>query len=267
MTPAEDGVRLTRDGHLAILTLDNPPLNLLTAPVLDVLERHVAALATDPPRAVLVTAVGEVFSGGVDVATFHRGAAEDQPGQVARAQAEFARHLTGLVVALEALPCPTVAAVDGLCLTAAFELVLACDLLVAAPAARFGLVEATVGLTPAMGGTQRLAQRAGRARAAEAVLTGRIYDAATMHAWGVVTRLADDAAASGQRLAQRLAQGPTQAHAATRRVLAAWSDGGIGVADAVTPSLAAGLFDTEDLAAGVASFLADGPGRAQFTCR
>jgi len=264
VTPAGGGVRLARDGDLAILTLDNPPLNLLTAPVLDALERHVAALAADPPRAVLVTAVGEVFSGGVDVATFQRGAGEDPPRQVERARTEFTRHLSGLVGALEALPCPTVAVVAGLCLTVAFELVLACDLLVAAPAAQFGLVEATVGLTPAMGGTQRLAQRAGRARAAEAVLTGRVYDAATMHAWGVVTRLADDAAASGQRLAERLAQGPTRAHAATRRVLAAWGDGGVGAADAVTPPLAAGLFATADLAAGVASFLVDGPGRAQF---
>ena len=76
--------------------------------------------------------------------------------------------------------------------TAAFELALACDLIVAAESASFGLVEATVGLTPAMGGTQRLAERAGSGRARELVMTAERFDAATLHSWGVVNRLWPD---------------------------------------------------------------------------
>ncbi|MGG7378126.1 enoyl-CoA hydratase-related protein, partial [Escherichia coli] len=71
--------------------------------------------------------------------------------------------LLGLAHTVEELPLPTVFAAHALCLTAAFELALACDLLLAAESARFGLVETVVGLTPAMGGTQRLVERAGPA--------------------------------------------------------------------------------------------------------
>ena len=70
------------------------------------------------------------------------------------------------------LPLPTLAVVHGLCLTAGLELALACDLLWAAQDARFGLVEKVVGITPLMGGTQRMAERAGSARAREFVMTG-----------------------------------------------------------------------------------------------
>ena len=82
------------------------------------------------------------------------------------------------------MPFPTLAAVHGLCLTAGLELSLACDLLWATESARFGLVERVVGITPLMGGTQRMAERAGSARAREFVYSGELYDAATLHALG-----------------------------------------------------------------------------------
>ena len=97
-----------------------------------------------------------------------------------------------MIHTVEELPFPTVFAAHALCLTAAFELSLACDLLLAAESARFGLVETVVGLTPAMGGTQRLAERAGPARARELVMTGALYDAATLERWNVVNRVLPD---------------------------------------------------------------------------
>ena len=98
---------------------------------------------------------------------------------------------------------PTIAVVHALNLTIGFELSLGCDLMWAAEDASFGLVEATVGLTPGGGGTQRLVARAGVARAAELVMTGDIYPAAEMHQWGVVNRILPPAAL--------LEQGPRQA--------------------------------------------------------
>jgi enoyl-CoA hydratase len=92
------------------------------------------------------------------------------------------RNLVSITRQIEALPCPTVFAGRALCLTWGFELALACALIVAAPQARFGLDEATVGLTPAMGGTQRLAARAGIGRAREYVMTAGRYDATTLYA-------------------------------------------------------------------------------------
>ena len=77
-----------------------------------------------------------------------------------------------LIQRLESLPIPTLSAVHALCLTAGLELSLACDMIWAAESARFGLVEAVVGLTPGWGGTQRMAERAGPARAREFVMSG-----------------------------------------------------------------------------------------------
>jgi len=81
--------------------------------------------------------------------------------------------LVALARRVEALPCPTLFAAHGLCLTWAFELALACDLIIAAESASFGLVERVIGLTPAMGGTQRLAERAGSGRARELVMKAK----------------------------------------------------------------------------------------------
>jgi enoyl-CoA hydratase len=156
-----------------------------------------------------------------------------------------------------------------LCLTAAFEVALACDLLIAAESARFGLVEAVVGLTPSMGGTQRLAERAGPARARELVYTGELFDAATLERWNVVNRVLadDDFATATRRFALALANGPTRAHAATKAIVRAQVTSGTRAADEVMPAISGALFATDDLRNAVQSFLAEGPGRASFAGR
>lgn len=174
-----------------------------------------------------------------------------------------------LPLRVAALDVPTVFAAHGLTLTWALEVALACDLLVAAPDARFGLVERVIGLTPTMGGTQRLAHRAGVARAKEVVFSGDLYDAATFAAWGVVNRVLDDTDFEAATLAyaQRFADGPTRAFGAAKQVLRHLEAGGVAEADAHVTAIAAELFDTADLQHGMASFLADGPGRATFEGR
>ena len=114
-------------------------------------------------------------------------------------------------------------AAHGLTLTAAFELALACDILLAAEKASFGLVEIVVGLTPSMGGPQRLAERAGPARARELIFTGERYPAAVLERWNVVNRVLPDEgfAEAARAYAHRVAAGPTVAHAATKRLVAA----------------------------------------------
>jgi len=249
-------LRVQRDGPLAIATISAPPLNLYDGAMRAALEAMVADVAADPPRALLLRAEGSVVSGGVDVHLFDG----LEPADAAMLWEE------GLVLVhrLEALPCPTVFAAHALCLTWALEIALACDLLVAAEGARFGLVEAVVGLTPAMGGTQRLAERAGAARARELVMSGRLYDAGTLAAWGVVNQVwpEDGFAQRAEDYARRLAAGPTRAHAATKRIVAAQGSGGVRAADALVPQVAGGLFATEDLRNAVRSFLEQGPGHA-----
>jgi enoyl-CoA hydratase/carnithine racemase len=254
-------VRVERDGPLAVVTIDHPPLNLFTRELMTALGEAVADVEQGGFRGLLVRAEGRAVSGGVDVHVFD--------GLSSAAAADLWRELLDLIQRVEDLPFPTVFAAHALCLTAAFELSLACDLLLAAQSARFGLVETVVALTPAMGGTQRLAERAGPARARELVMTGELYDAATLERWNVVNRvLPDDGFDEAARaFAGRLAGGPTRAHSATKAIVAAAVAGGARAADARVPDLAGALFDTEDLQRAVRSFLTDGPGHATYEGR
>lgn len=246
-------MQLERTGTLAVLTISNPPLNLFDRPMFDALRASAAELAANPPRGLLIRAEGDVVSAGVDVHEFH-GLSAAQGGQLWRDLLESLRQI-------ERLPCPTVFAAHALTLTAAFELSLACDLIVAGRGARFGLVETVVGLTPSMGGPQRLAERAGSGRARELVMTAELFDAETLERWNVVNRVWDDADVDrkARELAQRLADGPTRAHDATKRIVRAWCDDGIDAADAVVPEVSGALFETDDLRAAVEGFLARGP--------
>jgi hypothetical protein len=149
------------------------------------------------------------------------------------------KRLLEIVWRVEELPCPTIFASHALCLTAAFELSLACDLLLAAESAKFGLVETVVGLTPSMGGPQRLAERAGPARAKQLIYTGGLFDAATLERWNVVSRVWPDRsfAEAAHAFALRLSNGPTQAHAATKRIVRTQIEQGTRAADAIVPAL------------------------------
>jgi enoyl-CoA hydratase len=206
----------------------------------------------------LVRAEGKVFTGGVDVHEF-----DDLGGPAARA---FAEELLALTHSVEDLPFPTLAAVHGLCLTAGLELALACDMIFATESASFGLVERVVGVTPFMGGTQRMAERAGPARAREFVYSGATYPAADLERWGVVNRVLpdDELQSAAAEFATHLAVGPPHAHAATKRIVRAQVDGGTRAADSVTPQEAERLFETGDLKRAVKTFLSEGPGKATF---
>ena len=254
-----DVVSYSRDGDVGALVIDKPPLNLFDSELVGGLKEGVAAAAADSPRALLVRAEGKVFTGGVDVKEF-----DDLGGPAAR---EFASELLALTHSIEDLPFPTLAAVHKLCLTAGLELALACDLIWAGESAQFGLVERVVGVTPFMGGTQRMAERAGPARAREFVYSGNPYPAAELERWGVVNRVVGDQEllASALEFATHLAVGPPHAHAATKRIVRAQVDGGTRAADEVTPAEAERLFETEDLKRAVKTFLAEGPGKATFT--
>ncbi|MCA1696057.1 MAG: enoyl-CoA hydratase/isomerase family protein [Actinobacteria bacterium] len=255
-------VRLEREGELALVPFDSPPVNLYTDALGQGLSDALSELERRAPRAVLFRAEGRVFSGGVDVSLF---AALDGPEAAARTFQE----LVDLGRRVDALDCPSVFAAHALCLTWAFELALACDIILAAEAAKFGLVERVIGLTPAMGGTQRLAERAGSGRAREFVMTGRPYDAATLERWNVVNLLLpnegfDEAA---RRYAADLAEGPTRAHVATKQVIRDYIEGGVELANERVPTVAGELFATEDLQRAVQTFLEHGPGKATFQNR
>lgn len=255
--------RLEREeSGLAVLTFDSPPLNLFDQRMIDDFQAAVADLAAAPPRALLIRAEGRAVSGGVDVHVFE--------GLTPQQGSRLWDELLGTIDQLEALPAPIVFAAHALTLTAAFEIALACDLIVASPKAGFGLVEKVVGLTPSMGGTQRLAERAGSGRARWFVMTGDVFGAEEMERWGVVNAIypADEFEAKARSLAEQLAAGPTVAHAMTKHILKRFREGGMPAADAAVRTEAADLFATADLQNAVKTFLEHGgPGHATFEGR
>jgi enoyl-CoA hydratase len=255
--------RLKREeSGLAVLTFDSPPLNLFDRQMIGDFQAAIEDLVAAPPRALLIRAEGRAVSGGVDVQVF----AGLTPEQGSRLWDE----LLGTIDRLEELPAPIVFAAHALTLTAAFEIALACDLIVASEKAGFGLVEKVVGLTPSMGGTQRLAERAGSGRARHFVMSGEIFGAAEMERWGVVNLIygEDEFEQRSRALAEDLATGPTRAHAMTKHILKRFREGGIPAADEAVRTEAAELFATEDLQNAVRTFLEHGgPGHATFEGR
>jgi enoyl-CoA hydratase/carnithine racemase len=256
---------VARQRELAEIVISAPRLNLFDAQMVADVEAAVTEVGrlcrAGEARAMLLRAEGKIFCGGVDVHEF-------QGISTADGARLMARFLT-LVQTIEALPMPTMALVQGLNLTIGFELSLGCDLMWAADDASFGLVEPSVGLTPGGGGSQRLVARAGYARAAELVMTGEVYRAATMCQWGVVNRVlpAAELLDSAREFMTVLAAGPTAATAAGKRLMLVARDHGIAAADAITAREMGPLFATEDLPAGLTSLLENGPRRATFVGR
>jgi enoyl-CoA hydratase/carnithine racemase len=246
---------------LGVVVIDSPPLNLFGEELMRDLAALLDEIAEAPPRALVIRAEGDVFTGGADVHVFQ--------GRSPEQAHELIAELIALAHRVEDLAIPTIACVHGLCLTAGFELSLACDMIWADESARFGLVEIVVGLTPAMGGTQRVAERAGPARARELVMGGGLYDAATLERWNVVNRVLPDEELEAKtlRFAERIAAGPTRANVATKQMVRAFLDEGVRGADARTAEIVAPLFGTRDLQRAVDTFLEEGPGKATFEGR
>ena len=242
------------------MVLDDPPLNLYREETHAALEACVSEVEASAARALVWRAEGKLFTGGVDVNRFQRMVEEGDRREDG---------ILPLVHRLEALEIPTMSLLHGVCLTWGLEIALGTDLIWASESARIGLVEAGVGLTPGAGGTQRMAQRAGAARAAEFVFTAGFYDAPVLLGWSVVNRVVPDADlyAEGLEFARELAAGPTKAHAATKAILRAFREGGVPAADAITHETMGALFQTDDLKNAVRTFLAEGPGKATFEGR
>ena len=247
---------------IAVLTFSEPPVNLYSLELHDAFDVALDEVEADPPRALLIRAEGKIVSGGVDVAQFHARTTK------ADTLALYDRMLE-LPTRIDAMPFPTFFAAHALTLTWAFEVAVACDIIVASEKARFGLVERVIGLTPTMGGTQRLAARAGVGRAKEFVFTGDLYDAATLERWDVVNRVlpVDGFDEAVLTFVRSIAVGPTRAFGAAKDILRHFEAGGVPRAIEHTTAIASELFDTDDLQRGMESFLTDGPGKATFEGR
>lgn len=239
-------------GVVAHLTLNNPPMNLITDELLAELDHALATLEGAAPgdvRVVVVTSSGDrAFSAGSDVKGFeaHAGAA---------GRAHFTRE-EAVTKRLADLPMPTIAAIEANALGGGLELALACDIRVASERASLGLPEVRLAVTPGAGGTQRLPRVVGVARAKELTLTGRILNAVEAERIGLVSRVvpAGQARAAADEIAAEIAErGPIAVREVKRLI-----DRSVGLD--IDAGLAAEIdaservFNTEDMLEGAKAF-------------
>ena len=245
------------DGSVAVLTMCHAPYNLIGAQLLGELIDALAWVQAQSARAMVLRSSLRHFCAGADL-----DALEDNVSVGVAPSLPILEVLHGI----ERLPLPTIASVHGTCVGGGFELALACDLLVATSSAKIGSVEVTLGLTPLMGGVQRITQRAGAARAKEMTMLGRRYDTTTLERWGLVNRVVPDEDLDDvtMTIAQELAHGPTEAHRATKAIAAVAVEQGVVAADEAMATAQLAVWRSEDLKIGLSTYRESGPGLARF---
>jgi len=253
--PARELVHSERTGGTVVLTLDSPPVNVLSRPVLEALAERLTEAEHDPEARVVVlrSAFERAFAAGADI----REMAELDPG---RARVHGGRG-QGITRRIERLPLPVIAAVRGVALGGGCEICLACDFIIAGEDAQFGQPEINLGVMPGWGGTRRLPRRIGAPRARRWIMTGRPVSAAEAYAQGLVERVVPpaDVMTAALALAEELATKPPVALAAAKYAVLSALDPAIDLGLAYELDLWARLFGTAGQREGMRAFLEKRP--------
>ncbi|WP_442935652.1 enoyl-CoA hydratase/isomerase family protein [Nitrobacter sp. NHB1] len=184
-------VRLERHDEIAVVTVDSPPVNALSAAVRRGILQCVQTAVTDPAvKAIVLICAGRTFIAGADITEFGK---PTQPPALAEVIAE-----------LEDSPKPTVAAIHGTALGGGLEVALGCHFCVAVKEAKLGLPEVKLGLLPGAGGTQRLPRAVGPELAVRMIVGGNPIDAAAALKRGLIDAIVEGPAAGGEAFARRV---------------------------------------------------------------
>jgi 2-(1,2-epoxy-1,2-dihydrophenyl)acetyl-CoA isomerase len=251
----------TRDA-VRTLTLNRPAaLNAFTTALhAELLAALDAAAADGAVRCVVLTGAGRGFCAGQDLSDPAVAPADAATGGGEKTGIErvIEAHYTPLVLRLQSMPVPVIAAVNGVAAGAGANIALACDLVVAARSASFIQAFAKIGLVPDSGGTWLLPRLVGRARALGLAMLGDKLPAEEAARIGLIWRCVDDAqlGAEVQALAQRLAAMPTKALVAARAAIDAAQHLDLADALAAEGRLQGALAGAADYREGVDAFLA-----------
>jgi enoyl-CoA hydratase/carnithine racemase len=255
-------VTLQVEAGVGTIRLDRPKMNAIN----DQLHREVRAAATeaagrDDVRAVVLYGGERVFAAGADIKAM---AQLDAAGM-----ADWGRELTVSFTTVAEVPKPVIAAITGYALGGGYELALCADFRVMGTNAKVGQPEILLGVIPGAGGTQRLTRLVGPAKAKDLVFTGRHVGAEEALEMGLADAVVPDEEVytTAVAMARRFAAGPPLALAAAKRAIDQGGDGDLASGLALETRLFAELFDTEDQATGMRSFLENGPGKATFSGR
>ena len=254
-----DEVTCTVEDGVATITLNNPPLNLVTLTMTDMLGTLLSRLVDDPEARVLVLtgAGGKAFCGGSNVREFPT---MFEPGSVVPNKL---RKENVVYSQVDDFPKPTIAALTGLAYGGGLELAVCCDLLVVDEGAKLCLPEIKLGVFPGSGGTVRVTRRIGEGRAKEMMFFGEPIDAATARDWGLVNRVVprDEVLATATALAKRLAQRPNVALQCCKKAVDLSFDTTEDEAIEATLELSERVFTSNDIREGVRAFFAKEPPR------
>ena len=176
-------IKLEKLGHVGIMTVSRPEaLNALNSKTLDEIRETVALVkADDQIRVLIVTGEGKAFVAGADIS--------EMKDLDPKAGEEFGHRGHAAMNAIESLPIPVIAAVNGFALGGGCELALCADIRIASEKAKFGQPETGLGITPGFGGTQRLPRVIGISKAMDLILTARMIRADEALALGLVDKV------------------------------------------------------------------------------
>jgi enoyl-CoA hydratase len=247
-----------RPDGVALIRLDRPKANALSGAVLGQIFAVASELTEDPPGAIVLWGGRRIFAAGADIVGLD-GAGAGAVGA----------NFTSALGALAGVPRATIAAINGYALGGGLELALVCDFRVCAEDAKLGLPEVLLGVLPGGGGTQRLPRLIGSSRAKELIFSGRQVAADEALAIGLVNRVAapDEVLESALGWAAELARGPLVAHGLAKWAVDRGLEGTLAQGLATEQEAFAAVARTEDAARGMASFAANGPGKATFVGR
>jgi enoyl-CoA hydratase/carnithine racemase len=252
---------VTRDGHVAVLTIDRPEKrNAMTAGMWAALPGVLAPLADDPEvRALVVTGAGPSFCAGADISDLLSGADPADP------MADVRRDNLAAQAALREFPKPTLAMIRGHCIGGGVEIAASCDLRFADPTAVFGVTPAKVGIVYTPSSTKALIDLVGPSTTKYLLFSGELLDAGTALRTGLVDRVVepDGLETEVRRFADVLVSRSALTQRATKQVVADLVNGGDG--EAVVGRWYRETIAAGELPEGVAAFTERRPPRFGWT--
>lgn len=248
---------------VATMTLNRPPMNPMSPQLFLEIGQCARELSLDQEvRAVVITGGEKVFSAGADITELIKNGPIEVAQSVGIVQASFS--------AVEDIPKPTIAAINGFAVGGGCELSICCDFRYAHEGAMIGQPEMLLGVIPGAGGCNRLPRLVGPAWAKEIIYSGRIYTAQQCLDMGLIQRIVsgdDSVIEVARRTAARYAKGPAVALAMAKRVINKGMECSIEEGLIIEAQGIALCFASEDQKIGMRSFLEEGPGKAKFIGR
>jgi len=255
-------VRLEVEDGIGTIRLDRPKMNALNVQVQEEIRDAASeATARSDVKAVIVYGGERVFAAGADIKEMQTMSYTDM--------VDRSGPLTSSISSVARIPKPVIAAITGYALGGGCELALACDFRVVAEDAKLGQPEILLGVIPGAGGTQRLSRLVGAAKAKDIIFSGRFVDAAEALAIGLADRVvpAADVYSTARDWAATFVGAASYAVRAAKEAIDRGLESDLETGLEIERLLFASLFATKDREIGMASFVDQGPGKAQFEGR